>query len=212
MNKIKLSDEVLMYNLPIIDAHHHFWDLDLNKHPWLCSNQNISFRYGDYSSIKASYLKNDYFRDSMNHKIVKTIHVEAEWDPSDSVSETDWLTSYFDKNGYPNAIVGRVQFERDDIEKIIKGHCKSPLIRSVRQKPRVQPFQNRYLSDVKGGMSEDLFRRGYKLLCKYKLHYDLQVPWWHLSEAAILANDFPDTLIILNHTGLPSDRSKKGAR
>ena len=38
----------------------------------------------------------------------------------------------------------------------------------------------------------------------------MQTPWWHLGEAADLANDFSDTLIILNHTGLPSDRSKNG--
>ena len=59
-------------------------------------------------------------------------------------------------------------------------------------------------------MGDPDFRSGYKNLLKYNLHYDLQTPWWHLSEAAMLARDFPDTLIILNHTGLPSDRSPMG--
>ena len=48
------------------------------------------------------------------------------------------------------------------------------------------------------------------MLKKYKLHFDLQTPWWHLDEATKLAKDFPDTIIILNHTGLPADRSKEG--
>ena len=48
------------------------------------------------------------------------------------------------------------------------------------------------------------------MLKKYHLHYDLQIPWWHLPDATKLAKDFPDTIIILNHTGLPSDRSKDG--
>jgi predicted TIM-barrel fold metal-dependent hydrolase len=42
------------------------------------------------------------------------------------------------------------------------------------------------------------------------LRFDLQTPWWHLAEAAALARDFPDTQIIINHTGLPADRSADG--
>jgi predicted TIM-barrel fold metal-dependent hydrolase len=39
------------------------------------------------------------------------------------------------------------------------------------------------------------------------LHFDLQTPWWNLDEAITLARDFPRMLIILNHAGLPADRS-----
>ena len=42
------------------------------------------------------------------------------------------------------------------------------------------------------------------------LSYDLQTPWWHLDAALDLARDFPETQIILNHTGLPADRSQDG--
>ena len=48
------------------------------------------------------------------------------------------------------------------------------------------------------------------MLARHGLSFDLQTPWWHLAEAAALARDFPDTQIILNHTGLPSDRSEQG--
>ena len=42
------------------------------------------------------------------------------------------------------------------------------------------------------------------------LAFDLQVAYWHLPEAAALAADFPETLLIVNHTGLPADRSEAG--
>jgi predicted TIM-barrel fold metal-dependent hydrolase len=42
------------------------------------------------------------------------------------------------------------------------------------------------------------------------LHFDLQTPWWNLDEAIALARDFPRMLIILNHAGLPADRSPEG--
>ena len=36
--------------LKIIDSHHHFWDLSMKKHPWLCERPLIEFRYGNYES------------------------------------------------------------------------------------------------------------------------------------------------------------------
>jgi len=51
---------------------------------------------------------------------------------------------------------------------------------------------------------------GYALLAHYGLSFDLQTPYWHLHEAAELARAFSDTQIILNHTGLPADRSDAG--
>ena len=42
------------------------------------------------------------------------------------------------------------------------------------------------------------------------MRFDLQTPWWHLHEAAALANDYPGTTIVLNHAGLPADRSAEG--
>ena len=42
--------------LPIVDAHQHFWDLKNNYLPWLCDEPPIPFRYGDYSAIRKNYL------------------------------------------------------------------------------------------------------------------------------------------------------------
>ncbi|MBT3532349.1 MAG: amidohydrolase family protein, partial [Rhodospirillaceae bacterium] len=55
-----------------------------------------------------------------------------------------------------------------------------------------------------------VWRRGYALLAKHGLHYELQTRYWHLGEAADLARDFPDIPIVLNHAGVPEDRSDTG--
>ena len=47
-------------DLPIIDAHHHFWDPEKNYHPWLCDEPMIPFRYGDYSWIRTRFLTEEY--------------------------------------------------------------------------------------------------------------------------------------------------------
>ena len=196
--------------LPIIDAHHHFWDLSLGKHPWLCGDRLIPFRYGDYSAIKQNYLPGDYGHDAARQSVVKTVHMEAEWDPADPLGETRWLQELHDSTGYPHAMIGQVWFERDDVAEVLRGHAANTLMRSVRQKPTAAPSPDRAEAGAPGSMADPRFRAGYRHLQRLGLHYDLQTPWWHLGEAADLARDFPDTLIVLNHTGLPSDRSAAG--
>jgi predicted TIM-barrel fold metal-dependent hydrolase len=61
-----------------------------------------------------------------------------------------------------------------------------------------------------GSMSDPRWKRGYALLARHGFSFDLQTPWWHLPEAAALARECPATTIIVNHTGLPSDRSPDG--
>lgn len=196
--------------LPIIDAHHHFWQLGSGHHPWLEGDHDIPFRYGDYGAIKRDYLVEDFRRDHGRHNVVKSVHMEAEWDPADPVGETRWLHALHDSTGWPHAVVGQAWFARDDIAAVLAGHAAFPLVRSVRQKPAAAPSPEAFVPGAPGSMADPAFRRGYARLAKHRLHYDLQTPWWHLGEAADLARDFPDTLIILNHTGLPSDRSPDG--
>ena len=199
-----------MNDQPIIDAHHHFWDLSLNKHPWLCGEERIPFRYGDYSSVCKNFLVDDFKYVTKNQNVVKTIHMEAEWDESDPIGETKWLHELHDKTGYPHAIISQAWFCNDDIASVLAGHASYPLVRSVRQKPSASPSPEQFKPGIKGSMADPQFRAGYKHLCDHGFHYDLQTPWWHLGEAVDLACDFPDTTIILNHTGLPSDRSEAG--
>lgn len=59
-------------------------------------------------------------------------------------------------------------------------------------------------------MDDPRWRAGYALLEAHGLSFDLQAPWWNLDQATQLARDFPRTLLILNHSGLPADRSAEG--
>jgi predicted TIM-barrel fold metal-dependent hydrolase len=198
-------------SLPIIDAHHHFWKLGYGHHPWLEGAAHaVAFRYGDYAAIRGDYLVADFLADHGRHRIVKSVHMEAEWDPADPVAETRWIHALHDESGWPHAAVGQACFTRDDIAEVVAGHAAYPLIRSVRQKPAAAPSPAAFVAGAPGSMADPAFRAGFGTLARHGLHYDLQAPWWHLGEAADLARDFPDTLIILNHTGLPADRTPEG--
>jgi len=81
-----------MTNMPMVDAHVHFWDPTKNYYPWLNDRPLIPFRYGDSSAICRPYLPDDYKRDATpQHNFVKTVYIEAEWDPKDPVGEMEYI-------------------------------------------------------------------------------------------------------------------------
>lgn len=199
-----------MTSIPIIDAHQHFWDLEQNYLPWLCDEPPVPFRYGDYMPIRRNYLPADYFADAAEHRIVKTVYVETEWDPSDPIGETHWAHQLGDAAGVPNAIVAQAWLDREDAAQILAAQAAFPRVRGIRQKPKAAGSPSEAQRGAPGSMDDPVWRQGFSLLQPLGLSFDLQTPWWHLDAALDLTRDFPETPIILNHTGLPADRSPEG--
>jgi predicted TIM-barrel fold metal-dependent hydrolase len=199
-----------MEALKIVDAHQHFWDLAHNYYPWLCDEPPIAFRYGDYRAIQRSYLPDDYRRNVAGHDVVKTVHVEAEWNPADPVGETRWLEQIHRQYGLPSAAVAHARLDQPDVEQVLAAQAAFPLVRGIRHKPRAAPGPEQIATSAPGSMGDPAWRAGFGLLARYGLSFDLQAPYWHLYEAADLARTFPTTQIILNHAGLPADRSHAG--
>jgi predicted TIM-barrel fold metal-dependent hydrolase len=194
----------------IIDPHQHFWDLDRNYYPWLCDPELIPFRYGDYRAIRRNYLPPDYLADATPFQVVATVHVEAEWDRADPLGETRWLEQVTRQYGVPTAAVGHACLDAEDAESVLAAQATHSLIRGIRCKPRAAARPADARRGAPGSMDDERWRRGYALLERHGLSFDLQTPLWHLDAAAELARDFPAVRMILNHTGLPVDRSPDG--
>lgn len=194
---------------PIVDAHMHVWDLALGRHPWLC-DEMIPFRYGDYTPIRRTYLAEDYRRDAGPLDILATVYVEAEWTREDPLGETRWVHEHAAREGFPNAVVAQAFLDAPDVADVLAGQAAFPLVRSVRHKPAAAPTRGAARRGAPGSMDDPAWRDGFALLARHGLHFDLQTPWWHFDAAAELARDFPGTTIIVNHTGLPADRSAEG--
>jgi len=197
-------------HFPIVDAHQHFWDLERNYHPWLCDHMPIAFRYGDYSALRTSYLPDDYRRDAGGDRIAMTVHVEAEWDPRDPVGETRWLESVRLEYGLPTACVAQARLDDDRIGDVLAEQATHAIVRGIRHKPRAAASPDQAKRNQPGSMDDTRWRDGFALLELRSLSFDLQTPWWHFDAACDLARDFPRTPIILNHTGLPADRTSAG--
>jgi predicted TIM-barrel fold metal-dependent hydrolase len=196
--------------MQIIDAHQHFWDLDRNYLPWLRDEPPIRFRYGDYSALKRNYLPADYRRDAEDFEIVGSVFIETEWDPTDPLGEVAWVGDLNVRENLPSVMVAQAWLDRADAAQVLAAEGQNPIVRGIRHKPRAAPRPDAVEPEAPGSMGDPAFRRGYALLAPNGLSFDLQTPWWHLAEARALADAFPETRLILNHTGLPADRSPDG--
>lgn len=193
----------------LVDAHHHLWDLARNYYPWL-SDHPEPFFLGPYDALKRNYLPDDYRRDAAGHNVVGTVHVEAEWDRADQVGETRWLSSQAQAAGFPTAIVAHAWFHTDNAAEVIAAQAAFPLVRGIRSKPVTAASPDAMAPGQPGSMQDPRWLKGFALLERHGLSWDLRVPFWHLPEAAEVARAFPRTPIVLNHTGFPWDRSEAG--
>lgn len=184
--------------MKIVDAHQHFWDPRVNYHPWLCDATPIAFRYGDYARLRRPYLPADYFADAGAQEVVKTVYVETEWDPRDPLGETAWVERLRRDTGFPTVMVAQAWLDRDDAACVLERQAAYEFVRGVRHKP------------PPGAMHDARWRAGYARLARHGLRFDLQAPWTELADAAALCRAFPDTTMVLNHAGLPGDRSAEG--
>lgn len=192
--------------LSLIDAHHHFWNPDVHHYPWLNDPGHPPHRYGDHSSLRRPYLPADYRRDTAGFDLVGSVYVEAEWDPRDPIGEMRYIASLRTESSLPSVAVGQAWLHQPDAAATLEQLAQFDFVRGVRQKPRANPSPG----GAPGGMTDRAWREGYARLHPLGLHYELQTPWWHLHEAARVARDFPDTRIVINHAGMPSDRSEAG--
>jgi predicted TIM-barrel fold metal-dependent hydrolase len=193
--------------IPIVDAHHHFWDPVRNPHPWLRDEPPIPFRYGDYTAIRIPFLPDDYRRLRGHHNVVASVTMEGEWDETDPVAETAWMSRLAADHGTPIAHVARAFLHLDTAPEIIAAHAAYPLVRAIRHKPATAARPDLVEPGMPAAMGDPAWRRGYRHLANYSLHFELQAPWWHAHELMDLIAAHPETPVVINHAFLPADRS-----
>jgi predicted TIM-barrel fold metal-dependent hydrolase len=199
-----------LYDGPIIDAHHHLWDRGSDRYEWLAEPRETVF--GTTAPLLRDYLLDDYRADMASINLVKSVHIQASFDQDDPAAETRWLQGIADTEGFPHGIVAYSILEAPNAEASLEAHCAHANVRGIRQimswhKNPVWTFTDR--SDL---MQDEAWRRGFGLLRKHNLSFDMMIFSGQLGDVLDLARAFPDTQIILNHTGSPADRDDDGIK
>jgi predicted TIM-barrel fold metal-dependent hydrolase len=199
-----------LYDGSIIDPHHHLWDLNLRRHPWLSQTAGDSGSLGDLAPLRRSYLPQDYLSDAGGHNVVATVHVEASWDSHDPLGETRWLESIDKTGGVASRYVARVPLARADAVALVEAQAAIPRVVGIRDILSWSENPARRFAARGDLMRDPAWRAGLRALANHGLIFDLMVFASQLPEAARLVRDFPDQIFVLEHCGSPIDRDPEG--
>lgn len=195
----------------IVDAHHHLWDLNRGyNYPWLQDLPHGTGVCGNVGPMAHNYMLPDFLADTRTYDLVKSVHVEAV--SSDPIGETRWLQAIADKSGFPHGIVARAALNLPDVEATLAAHRESPNVRGIRHIVNWHTNPQLTFGPRNDLMTDAAWLAGFSLLKKYDLTFDLQLYPSQMRDAADLARAHPETLIILNHAGMPVDRDEAGLR
>ncbi|KJK25878.1 amidohydrolase [Burkholderiaceae bacterium 16] len=196
----------------IADAHHHLWRPgDDARYPWLQENYDPqAFFLGDYDALRGDFGPDAYLDRWAGLPLAATVHVEAERHPAESLAETGWLHRIHAVHGFPNAIVAHADFNSAELEERLLAQVAYPLVRGVRCKPLTSRRADLSVHGQPGTLQDARWLEGLGLLVAHELSWDLRVPFWHLQQAAEAVAMFPALRVVLEHTGLPWDRSDDG--
>jgi predicted TIM-barrel fold metal-dependent hydrolase len=171
----------------IIDAHCHFWDLSLGINGWLTPEGNAFL--GELKPIYHNYLPEDYLQDCADFDIEKVIHIEAA-SCQHAKTEVELLSNLQDSD-LLGAIIAGGDLSDPKVNELLSFYGEHRLVKGIRQ-----ILNDDYLQDP-------AWLSGFSLLAKNGLSFDAQINPGQMSALTELANNFPDTTLIVNHAGFP---------
>ena len=198
------------YTGPIIDAHHHLWDLSLGAHPWIAGNDPAMQSLGNLDFLRHDYLPQHFLADVGAANLAGSVHVEAAWDRRrDPVEETRWLMSLDRPRGVAHRLVAFVALEDPDVEAQLAAHQAAGPVVGVRETIRWHPDPARRWTEA-GLLNRADKRRGIAALSRAGLLLEVLMNPYQSEDVARLAADMPDLQIVVNHCATPVDRDEAG--
>jgi predicted TIM-barrel fold metal-dependent hydrolase len=192
------------YNGPVIDTHHHIW---LRKDVAWLAEPPIPRMFGDYFGIRRDYPVEEFMLDVQPQGVTKSVHVTANWGPARALDETRWLQSIADKHGFPHGIVANADLTDSDLDAMLKAQKQFPNMRGVRQMLYWDSDPVRQSVPRPDFCNSAEFRRGFALLEKHDLSFELQVYAGQAAYAAELIKAFPNVRMVLVHAGMLTARN-----
>lgn len=191
-----------MHDIPFVDAHIHLWDLDHIHYAWLSPPFGDDGPNGSVEAIASTYLLDDYLADAKGWNVAGAVHVDAGADASMALSETEWLSGIAEARGLPSGIVGFAALEDPAVEALLEAHAAHSRVRGIRHivNWHADPRRTYTPRDVTGDAA---WQRGFALLGKYGLSFDLQAYAGQFDALASLFARHPETQVVIDHLGSP---------
>ncbi len=192
---------------PRIDAHHHLWDLDAVRYPWLMAHGERRF-FGDPTKIQRNYLVYEFRRDAELSGFGASVHIQV--GAASPLQEAIWVQSVAEQNpGWPAAQVAFCDLAADDAGEQLAELQHLPTVRGVRQIVGRSPEEDKS-SQVNALIGNDHFKRGLRLAASMGYSFDLQLVPRLMPAAAKFFGEIPELQVALCHVGSPYDQSASG--
>jgi predicted TIM-barrel fold metal-dependent hydrolase len=196
-------------SLPIVDAHHHLWDLSDPNHHYKHLRHEASGDHvaGDFNRLKSTYSVKDYLNDTQPYHVVKSVHVAASYDRDvNPWGDLKWLQTQVEtnENRLPNGLVAYANLADNQLEnKLATLNSQFKNVRGIRHMLNwLDDKASIYtMCDRPDYLTDDKWKKGFGLLNQYGLSFDLQIYQHQMKDAAQVAREHLDTAIILNHCG-----------
>ena len=214
----------------IIDAHIHQWDPYttphtaalavklLGKHPYLLDKavrmmnaDDLIETLGLTHHVTAPYLPEHYVEDIGHYEVEQVVHVEASWHKNKGkgvIGETRFIESlpFNAKTVKLGGIVATADPRDSNFKKILQPHKKaSPRFKGIRKMAAVHEDKEiRAWADEPHLYRNKKFLKGFEALAQNNLSFDAWVYSTQLSDVIALAQQFPETSIVLDHFGTPA--------
>lgn len=197
-------------DVPIIDAHHHLTRLALG-YPWLGSDAPTDRYHGDDRALRRDYAPADYRADVGNLPVVGSVHIEN--GAADPLAEARWIGEVIATHcPVPAVHVARADLSAQGVGELLDEFGDMPHVRGIRHILNWHSDHRWTHTDRPHIMTEPTWVRAFATLAPRGLSFDLQVFASQLPEATRLASAHPDTVIVLDHAGMPTSRDPEVLR
>ncbi len=191
-----------MRDIPFVDAHVHLWDLDHLRYPWLTPPFADDGPNGSVEAIARTYRPADYRAEAANLNVAGIVHVDAGADAAQALAETEWLAAQAADTGLPTGIVAFAALNDPDVEPLLAAHARHGRVRGIRHIVNWH-IESRRTYTPRDVTTDPDWARGFALLAKYGLSFDLQAYPGQFPALARLLAQHPDVPVIVNHLGMP---------
>jgi len=185
--------------MDFIDPHFHYWDLTESS----TSGHNAK-HLGGVGKRFPSYIPADYIKDMKQTGMVlkKAVFVEAISD--NPLAEAKWVVDLAKRpeaKGIIHGVVAYAKLQDPNVETLLKEYAKYPAIKGIRQ---ILNYHSTNPNLTWPNIEEDLtkndsWKKGYALLSKYNLSFDLQLNPYQIPSAVKIISQHPETPVIVNH-------------
>jgi predicted TIM-barrel fold metal-dependent hydrolase len=200
----------MRYTGPIIDAHHHLWDLSLGRHPWLSGDNGAMKSLGDLSFLRRDYTVADYLTDIGPQPVTGSVFIEAVWDRARPVEEeARWVAALTRPAGIAARCVAWAPLRSPGLADALDRLAETQFVVGVRETIRWHPDPAKAWAEA-GLMDDPAWRRGAAMLAARGWLLEVLMNPYQAGAVAHLAREMPDLTIVVNHCCSPLERDEAG--